>query len=129
MNISRNHNKGPKHKHWDLTSKLVLEPVEVTGSKIHTQGPQSLTNLSLTLTTSEACTSLSSGSGERVKGKGRSDKRTVFLFPQWIYHSRCKKQKNMPRVITLSKAAVEESSTECTRGGRLAASLNHVVHL
>lgn len=66
MNISRNHNKGPKHKHWDLTSKPVLEPDEVTASKIHTKGPQSLTNLSPALTTSEACTSRSSGSGERV---------------------------------------------------------------
>lgn len=66
MNISRNHNKGPKHKHRDVTSKLVLEPDEVTASKIHPKGPQSLTKLSPTLTTSEACTSRSSGAGERV---------------------------------------------------------------
>ncbi|EOB06855.1 hypothetical protein Anapl_16803 [Anas platyrhynchos] len=29
MNKSSNHNKGPKHKHWDLTSKHMLKPDEV----------------------------------------------------------------------------------------------------
>lgn len=43
MNKSSNHNKGPKHKHWDLTSKHMLEPDEVTASKMHTEGPQSVT--------------------------------------------------------------------------------------
>lgn len=43
MKKSSNHNKGPKHKHWDLTSKHTLEPDEVTASKKHTGGPQSIT--------------------------------------------------------------------------------------
>lgn len=43
MNKSSNHNKGTKHKHWDLTSKHMLEPNEVTASKKHTEGPQSIT--------------------------------------------------------------------------------------
>lgn len=43
MNKSSNHNKGPKHKHWDLTSKHMLKPDEVTASEIHTKGPQSIT--------------------------------------------------------------------------------------
>lgn len=39
------------------------------------------------------------------------------------------KKKNVLRALELSKAAVEESSTECTVEGRLAPSLNHLVCL
>lgn len=131
MNISRNHNKGPKHKHWDLTSKPVLEPDEMTASKIHTKGPQSLTNLSPALTTSEAAPHGALDQGRGCKGKVEVTKGLISSFHSEFITANVKKKprKNMLGVIELSKAAVEDSSTQCTREGRVAPSLNYPVCL
>lgn len=92
MNISRNHNKGPKHKHWDLTSKPVLEPDEMTASKIHTKGPQSLTNLSPALTTSEAAPHGALDQGRGCKGKVEVTKGLISSFHSEFITANVKKK-------------------------------------
>lgn len=121
MNKSSDHNKGPKQKHWDLTSKHMLEPREVTASRAHTKGPQSILNLSSWLTTSEANTSDTTGLvvGRRER-KGSSDQMTLSLPPQMSLSelsSRNQQMKMKAGISELCKAEGKQSSSEC-KGGK-----------
>lgn len=83
MNKSSNHNKGPKHKHWNLTSKHMLEPDEVTASKTHTKGPQSITQSQSYFNHIRGIHLTQLWIRERVEGKGSSDQRIFLLLLEW----------------------------------------------